>query len=249
MKLALIPPTDLLDYTGETDYQLMLPQQMLNDGLYYETYKALCEHPEQYVILDNGVAEEVPFDWDPLVQMAIFHEVDELVIPDKMLDYEGNIQTCISFCAGHASLLKDLGIKLMFVTQATNWEDLMSSIDFAAHTQDIDTIGIPRHLVETIGNANVRAEAAMYANERTDKPVHLLGASPSVPTELRVLVWSPNVRGTDTSSPFNFAFKGLTLDGGHVRVSRPDDYFNLTYDDFPMHIVDDNIVMLKEWCE
>src|SRR3954454_2564568 len=150
----------------------MLPHLAAEDVDYVQVYEGWCASDEQFVILDNGVAEDVAFDWGQLVDMAIYYGVNELVIPDAMRDYQQTLQWSEDFTGRFGLTLQKENIDLMFVAQATCWNDLTDIIDYAADNPHIQTIALPRHLPETTKFDGIRSTAAVYTAQVTKKPVH-----------------------------------------------------------------------------
>lgn len=258
MQLALIPPYDLLHYTKKTTYQLMLPQCAEESTKYYMHYLGLCQDPEQFVILDNGAAEGVDFDWETLINMAYQFEVSEIVVPDTLGNMEDTIdkaQRFIDFFLhGHPNAHEQFAwdFSFMFVVQGQTYEEVLKSAEWAASQRWISSLGIPRHMIETLEAANARIRIAneitkMHAN----KDIHFLGASPQAPLEVQALA-SPSVtnqaylRGFDTSMPFNYAHikafgKGHYIELNTARISRPENYFNLPKEEFDADALEWNV--------
>lgn len=248
-KLALIPPIDLLEYTDQTRFQLMLPH-LVDDQRYAYTYKRHCKDPWMYIILDNGVAEAVDFDTRDLLLMALDYRPDELVIPDVMQDAMATISKAVQFLDRISRLAEDelffQRLNYMFVIQGKTMNDFRRCVEFASTHTWISTIGIPRHAIMTLGELNVRSELAQYVKQTSGLPVHLLGGSHMHPTELRDEKWPINVRSTDTSAPFNYAYAMKKLRQNN-RVLRPDRYFELTLDDFSREYLDYNVNVIRSW--
>lgn len=247
MKLALIPPMSLLSYTYKTDYQLMLPQLQSN-ARYSAVYKKHCSDQDTYVILDNGAAENVEMAIPVLANMASIYKVNELVIPDAMGDYEKNLERAHIFyeeCVPPRNMPL-LPFKLMFVVQGQTLMEVLKSGEWAASQPWIDTIGIPRHLLTTIGDNRIRIRVAnILQGNGADKEIHFLGGSPLFPGEVGVLA-NPAmtnqayVRGIDTSMPFNYAYAGSPVDRSEV-IHRPERYFDLESTSFDMLLTDYNV--------
>lgn len=257
MRLALIPPLDLLDWTCQTDMQLMLPQ-LLGDERYRYTYRKHCEDPDQYVILDNGAAEEQQVAGYRLLDIAMEYDVDEIVIPDKIADYLRTIE----MLEGYISFLIDEKVgpdmfNFMFVAQGQNMREFQKSIEYALQHSYVTTIGLPRHAPTTTGIINIRHLLSRWFEKNHGNEgvkIHLLGGSPYQPTELKNTPWPKIVRSHDTSSPFNFAYAGKVLRLGNC-VKRPVGYFGLAANDFMAArdsaegtCLEYNVQKLKEWC-
>lgn len=244
MKLALIPPIELLEYTGETFCQLMLPQ-LLENEVYKYVYLKHCEDSSQYVILDNGANEGEDYGIDDLVRLADIYQVDEIVLPDVIRDPSATRAKAMTVFKVHPFPQR---FKYMYVLQGTNWDEFVIEAIWALAQPEVDVIGIPRHMIATCKNPAARYRLAdQLFKWAPDRPVHLLGGAPSVPFEIKVFNWPTNVRSHDTSSPFNFAYYGYVLDGGHVECKRPDKYFTQPASEFDIRITDRNVRRLMEW--
>lgn len=240
VKLALIPPFELLECTDETTCQLMLPQLAANPTYSY-VYQRHCNDADQYVILDNGEAEGKHIDQNDLIKMAFWYGVDELVIPDVMGKMRRTIEKAQTFLAKYG----DLKLKYMFVVQGKSYEEFAESAKWANRQKWIDTIGIPRHMIETCGG-NPSSRVMLVSDVGIDKPVHLLGGSPLAPMELKYFDWPLNVRSTDTSAPFNYAHAHQLLRCGE-RVKRPKNYFEIRLEDFEEPTLSENLKDIMEW--
>lgn len=257
MKLALIPPYDLLQYTEESNYQLMLPQCVEESERYANHYHKLCQDGDQFVILDNGAAEGVAFDWEKLIDIAYQFEVNEIVIPDTLGNKNETIEKAQMFKqyfeVGHThcqwQFLRDF--QFMFVVQGQNLDEVLESAAWAAEESWITTIGIPRHMIDTLELQTARIR---IANEITkmhvNKDIHFLGANGKAPGEMQSLATRATtnqayVRGMDTSLPFNYAYKrygvGTKLEPAVRSLHRPDGYFNLPAEEFDPEILDHNV--------
>lgn len=249
VKLALIPPIELLELTDETNCQLALPHLLTNETYRY-VYQKHCDDPEQYVILDNGEAEGVRMDTSELVHLAFAMGVDELVVPDTIKDARATWEQYKKFLGWYSDNIDpaDVDLNFMFVLQGKNIDEFFGMADRVTGRFRAQTIGIPRHAVETCHDDTVRLRLAKYIKQRNQhKEIHLLGGSPSVPWELRYFQHAQGiVRSTDTSSPFNFAYANQTITTSSG-VRRPDFYFDLPYESFNKHALDFNIAHLKRW--
>lgn len=243
MKLALIPPISLLEYTDETFYQLMLPH-LIESDVYTYVYRKHCEDPNQFVILDNGVAEAETVSWDQLTAIAVDFDVDEIVVPDVLGDSAATIAQAKTWVSeGYV----DEYFQYMFVAQGSTYLEFLESIKWAMAQSWITTIGLPRHAIATCNDNRVRQALAMYvATFSQAKQVHLLGGAPSYPRELMDLSFAACVRSTDTSAPFNFAYAGKGMTSREA-IKRPDGYFDLDQTTFDHDQTNTNVQKLMEW--
>lgn len=247
--LALIPPISLLEHTDRTSIQLMLPQLASNDQYAY-VYRTHCKDLGQYVILDNGAAEGVGTSDHDLITMALDFGVSEFVIPDVIKDRLAtqallrNFRTSWAMRAEVNGALTD--IKKMYVLQGDCWDDFVRSASWAADNVFVDVIGIPRHIISTCNDLEARIRLATLLSDASPKLIHLLGASVIHPTELREYNWPVNVRSTDTSMPFNYAYEAKKIRKG-LMVYRPDEYFTLPAYRFHEPSLKYNITTMKVW--
>jgi hypothetical protein len=249
MKLALIPPLSLLE-TADTNYYMVLPQ-LCSNKRYYQFIKKKCEDPNNFVILDNGAAEDVEFDWPDLVNLAIELGVDEVVIPDTINNPIKTLEQSYSFLKTYKSLLQAYGIKTAFVVHVrvddsyrldNMWQEAMSVIKIVNMHFSIDTIALPRILLRNFGHSDVRIDLAYHAT----KPVHFLGMFGDYPYEFDI---APNklkhIRGVDTSAPYNFTYSGYKMAESHLYADRPEEYFELSQEGFDEYLLNANIDYLK----
>lgn len=242
MKLALISPFCLLSHTARTDYQLMLPQ-LLRDPRYTDRYWQYGSDPEQYVIMDNGVAEGE--QWAPVALRAAAQEfkVDEVVIPDHMMDAELTMKEVRAWEPID-------GIKNMVVIQGTSMDECLWMIEHLEDVEYISTIGIPRHLGKTTGHKDVRLHLVheLYQRYGGRYEIHLLGAQSFWPEELHfaAVSYGSLIRGMDTSMPFNYAYFEERVDSG-MYMPRPKNYFDLPIQEFDPEVVVTNVDKMLDW--
>lgn len=252
MKLALIPPIELLDLTFQTNYQLMLPQ-LVDYEEYANTYRMHCADPKTYVILDNGAAEGyTPTDIE-LIQIANRFRVDEIVLPDVLTEMDETLQRSRAYLDFMGTVSTIQKFNTMFVCQGKDLFEFVESATEASRWPEVTAIGIPRHAIVTCDNELARSSIAniLQTSERFTKQIHFLGASSAFPSEAAILsdpkrTVQRNVRGMDTSMPFNYAFKGLDLRDGIV-VDRASDYFDLRKKEFDDLVVNRQISTYKIW--
>jgi hypothetical protein len=251
VKLALIPPFSYLSDTKLTRYQLMLPHLVTNEAYSY-TYEELGDNKDQFVILDNGEAEGVQQDWFDLQDMARSYRVNEIVLPDVIADRR-ETQKRVAEAMTQWQRIPNVG--LMYVLQGKTWGEIEWSFEDACHYSAVTTIGIPRHLPETLGYKHARWNIVRWIMaERlhmlAGRDIHFLGMHPQLPREMEQ---SPSarvrkmVRGFDTSAPYNFAEAGALMQEG-ATVRRPDGYFDLDrFDQRRQDLLTKNIAYLS-WC-
>lgn len=252
MRLAFIPPFSLLETTFQTDYQLMLPQLVDRDERYSYAYSKHCQDPDTFVILDNGAAEGEQVHDKHLLETAIRFRVDELVIPDVMCNRTATLDKAGRFWRDWHDLHLWKFVRRMFVVQGSNYSEFLSCILWATEQEWIDTIAIPRHAVTTCGRLDTRTGLAHYVLAHSDKAIHFLGGAPTYPHELAVLAKEfygiKQVRGMDTSMPFNYAWWGEGVLAGQSGCKRPDNYFELAAEEFNQEeYLLHNLETMKRW--
>ncbi len=251
MKLALIPPVAYLTDSRQTGLQLMLPHMMLEDTVYRRYYSEMCADPNQYVIMDNGAAEdEVPSN-EELVEMALKYLPDELALPDILGDAEKTMEQANAFLLAYKGEMLRAGIKLGFVAQGKTIRETISVIwdAWEEFGRDLSVIYIPRRLVRDDGlDARLRV---MKADLPAEYEYHFFGASPLWSEEMRLAkVADLGIRSIDTSLPYNFAFEYSLLDcDSFLVISRPENYFDLVMDDQQRGIALQNINTVLGWME
>ena len=227
MKLALIPPHQYVGHMFATNYHLLLPECMTNErymGIAYE----LCHNPSHYVILDNGAAEGKLVGPEPLFTIADELQVNEIVIPDVLTDAMSTVEELHKFMRYASD--RPVQYNYMFVCQGTTVDECLWTIDRAMFYSNINTIGIPKHLLQTLDDKQVRLklvkEIMKHFGGRFE--LHLLGASPLWVGEAKVAatVFEDEIRGMDTSIPYYYGWHGEWITDEEVRCVRQEDYFN-----------------------
>lgn len=254
MHVALIPPVSMMRSTHLTYYQLMLPQVAANSPCYADKYDSHCKDPNQFVILDNGAAEGVLWDTVQLMRTATKYRPQEVVIPDVIGDSLATIDRAMAFYDDVVPprSIGRLPFSLMFVVQGQSLMEVLKCAEWALGQEWIDTIGIPRHMLDTLKDLKARSRIANTLQGKANcKPIHFLGANTAWPAEVEILSspWhtvQTHLRGIDTSLPYTLAFHDRKIDActfisDEVRVSRPDHYFTQVDTEFPRDIVDYNI--------
>lgn len=269
MKLALIPPLDLLVHTWTTDYQLVLPEWVDRSRTYEDNANALSSRGD-FIILDNGAAEDNLYEPDELIEMAVEIGASELAIPDMLGDAFATFQKFAEFFDQNEEILAtnkfatDEGPNLGFVAQGKSEIDALSlvlQVMTSKWAPYISTVYLPRLLIRESQNnyARINLARAIYAQFDTRLDIHLFGSAPEWPREsLAASTEAPFIRGIDTSMPYNWAFKGRVLGGGASifdqdpntgiqNIGRPDDYFDLTSEDFDPEILAQNVRVMHTW--
>lgn len=247
MELALIPPHCYAEDMLTTNYHLLLAQLMVNEE-YMSVAYSLGKDKKRYVILDNGAAEGATYGAQPLFIIADELSVDEVVIPDVIKDAIGTVELLAEFM--YEAGKRERQLKYMFVAQGTTWDEIMWSVEKAVAYPTINTIGIPRHLLQTLGDNNARMKLyqMLYRKYEFRFEYHLLGCSPYDSTEMKRVgaLFGNKIRGVDTSIPYVYGFYGEWL-SKRAAYDRPDNYFNTTPKQYSKEHVTDNIRQLRRW--
>ena len=221
MKLASIVPQNFLHLTEQSDFHMALAHLIGKEG--YEEYTSFFKNRKEgsFCILDNGVIEGNPMDIETIIERAMTIKADEIVLPDAYKDVTKIIRLVDNAIK---VLIQRFGennwpFKLMVVPQGDSEERWLScaTILLSTYGAYINTIGIPKHLIDTVGVRDARLYAISNLAERIDLEgfdIHLLGCWK---TPLEVLMISkaseqciiPTVRSCDSAIPYVYARNGL----------------------------------------
>jgi hypothetical protein len=252
MRLALIPPFCMAGYMTQTDYQLVLPECFRDEG-YTRTVYSLDRKEACWITLDNGAAEGKA--WHPQALMAIGREfkVSEVVIPDELGDMEITLDM-LEWFEDETTLEDRQEFDYMGVLQGANMSQLMQCAEVFLEKPYVTCLGIPRHLLDTLGDKHARIVVATELHNRFPKDdyavdIHFLGTNPTWYSEAKTLQAAcPWARGIDTSLPFVGSYYGIVIDDTDAPiVGRPEGYFEQPAPTFGQAIIDQNIMILKGW--
>lgn len=249
MRLALIPPYMHIGAIMHTDYQLLLPQCLNEDRRYVRAYTR-ARRNGHYLILDNGVAEGNDTTVEELHDLAASMMVNEIVVPDVMKDTENTLLNAHAFSEDLPSP-RDIKFNYMGVVQGSSIGECQDCIHGFSALKYITTLGIPRHLLTTIGE-EARIDLVNCIRNYYDNrfEIHLLGMNPTFTDELISFGRAyrmAGVRGIDTSAPFNYALANTLMSKTNVAVARPTDYFEQYVDPDTRAISSANIAIMKDW--
>lgn len=247
MKLALIPPYCMLDDIKDRDYQLLLPQHLKASPKYAAAYAGTSG----YRILDNGMVEGEFFTLKELAELAIQYDVDEIVLPDVMASRYGTIRQAddaSDFLSENYPSLNRMG-----VVQGTTKNELHECLHELAEMTCVETIGIPRWLLDHFGG-DIRIELAEHAISYENVQVHFLGMSGNHPKEPWLigkrfgLIQGNPIRGMDTSAPYVFGGQGKLL-SDHATAHRSHNYFDTGALWFDEKACITNVKLLEMWLQ
>lgn len=250
MKLAVIPPFSMLETAAFSTYHLMLAQ-LANHPDYLKTYQ-VARSMGDFVILDNGAAEDSQVSNEELFRVAELVKPQEIVLPDVMRDPDGTFEAIIKFMM--EGYVKPEYQYMAVVQSAGNLQHARDMIDTYAEMDWVDTIGLPRHLLQTCSDRTARINLALETSAQYGGrfQIHLLGASPLWSAELelaaKALSHLGHVRGMDTSMPFNYGIKHASVKGTDY-IKRVDNYFEYQPSEYERNIIIQNIIDMLEWAK
>lgn len=256
MKLALIPPVSRLKDTYDTNIQLALPHMLMNNPEYSKHYQELHEKSDQYTILDNGAAEGEHFDNEDLAGLIRSYAPDEFAVPDILADSDSTVASAFHFLLDHAVDLRHEGCttKFGFVAQGQDVKEACNAVDSiidSAVGHHIQVIYIPRLLVARAGkSARLDVAEYIYYRYKNTLEIHLFGASVKWPQEIREATKLHYIRSMDTSLPYVYGLAKYVLnDSSKAEASRPENYFDATFDIAQQAITDANVTTLEAWAD
>lgn len=221
MKLASIVPQNYLHMTAESDFHMALAHLVAQPG--YKPYTEFFKNRKEgsFCILDNGVIEGSPMPIEVIIDRALYIGADEIVLPDA---YKNAAMTIKMVDRAIKALIKHFGdhqwpFKLMVVPQGDSEESWLECAKLLLYEygEYIDTIGIPKHLIDTTGVRDARLYAISNLADEVDLEgyeIHLLGCW-KTPLEVLTIAKAseqgiiPKVRSCDSAIPYVYARHGL----------------------------------------
>lgn len=222
-----------------------------------EEYLTHYRDSTKYTICDNSAFElQRPLSPPEVVRAASLLKAQEVIAPDSFGSGNATIKSTNEFI----KYLDDSGnlgkFKVMAVVQGANVPDWVNCMMHLRDNKHIDVIGFSYVGCKTF-NANLsdaRIGAVRFATSEIignlKKPIHLLGMGGN-PTELIAQKDVENVRSCDTSIPI---VQGLACDKfcpqkGLLgkKLSRPENYFEVTPSIEQMDAIIHNISTMKQW--
>lgn len=221
MQMASIVPQNFLNLTAESNFHMALAHLVGEDG--YEEYTEFFKNRKEgaFCILDNGVIEGSPMPIETIIEKALLIGANEIVLPDA---YKDAAKTIKMVDKALKVLLTKFGahnwpFSLMVVPQGDTEETWLdcAKILLEEYGEYIDTIGIPKHLIDTVGNRDARLYAISNLAEKVDLEgyaIHLLGCW-KTPLEVLTIAKAseqriiPTVRSCDSAIPYVYARNGL----------------------------------------
>lgn len=248
MRVALIPPVSHLDFTYQTDMQLMLPE-LLGEPEYRRVMDDHLSNPNQYVILDNGAAEAKQPDDQELVAIVEDLYPQEFALPDVLSDGPETARRALDFISKYGDVFADGPTKLGLVTQGRSLFDAARTAYSVLQEEEaaelISVLYIPRLLLKTGGTSRVQLANHFFLNYPY-KEVHFFGASATYPDEVYQVARIPWIRSIDTSLPFSSAVADASLRLSRAE-SRNEHYFQSVFDSEQLEVAKDNVQCYLEW--
>ncbi len=241
MQVALIYPPALLKKHGErTRYHLVLPH-LYQEKRYRDFYRKRSSNGD-YIILDNGAAEDLEFGHKHLHTVAEGIGAHEIVVPDTLGDANDTIAKGLAF-----SRYTRTGYRYMMVAQGSTVMECVQTIDMIATDTKfmyVTAIGIPRLINHEDRHARFKVANFIekYDYHRVIE-IHYLGADKHL-DEVGYLAGTGVGRGIDTSAPIYMAMEGLVLANMDPWFPRPNDYFQKSRNS-PM--IERNVETYLEW--
>lgn len=212
MKIAFINPHAHPDVLPNTHYHLLLAQYVLNNVWYRTKWFPRNRSPKDFVILDNGAAEEVQLTPGELVNACNIIKPDVLILPDVLGESSATRKGAEDFLESDAWRWEiNTRPKLMFVPQGQNYWEWHWCLNHAVG----DYIGLAKRYSTgdflpttcVFGRLELaEASADIYPSKR----IHLLGLTRS--RELLTFKSHPGLaHGVDTALPWVLAQHDITL--------------------------------------
>ena len=178
-----------------------------------------------YIILDNGAAEEFEFGTKHLFTIANHLGAHEIVVPDALGDTEETLARALAF-----GRYADPKYRYMGVAQGQSFQEVLKCMNAYLEMGSLNyitTIGLPRLL--TYQDKRMRVTLAEWiATNHFDATLefHALGASNWV-KEAMVLSDYPCIRGIDTSMPVYMGLEDLSIHTDEY-IPRPPEFFEVS---------------------
>lgn len=250
MDVALIPPIEYLGDTYRTNIQLMLPHLADESNSYWTHYAAMCNNPHQYVIMDNGAAEDAQLTNRSLADAALFFGPQEFALPDVMGDGDATFENAKKFLDTWYVEFLDADIKFGYVAHAPTVSQTVGEIQ-RVHDEfgdRISTIYIPRRLNYDAHFGARRDVLVWLLGYDWAYEYHLFGSSTNFVSEIKIIedLCLP-ARSIDTSMPYNRAVQYYTMEDITGPIGRPEEYFYLSFDQDQRIISTQNVDTILEW--
>lgn len=256
LDMAAIVPQNFLHLTAESRMHMALAHLVGEPG--YEQYTEFFANRKKgsYCILDNGVIEGQPMPIETILKKAEMIHADEIVLPDAYKDSQKTIEMvdeAFAYLKKKNALFK---YKCMVVPQGDSMDAwLYCAKHLITHYgMLINTIGIPKHLIDTCKERDARLYAISDLNDEVcleGFDIHLLGCW-KTPLEVLTIAKAseqgiiPEIRSCDSAIPYVYARSGLRFSDDDRPDSDPIEFQKghcnemlLTYNILAWHAVGD----------
>ncbi len=199
---------------------LILADKVLADSEYRDNYLER-KHAGEYIILDNGAAENgVSLGSEELLEAARLVEADEIVAPDVLEDSQATIEQTESFLSEMAERLRRTKLRIMVVPQGTNgyeWQmcaqTLYGLLESLGLSQRI-IIGVPKHMDSKVTGGRINVLDALIDGWGAPFKFHLLGSGELLCRDIAGARMLKEIRSLDTSLPAALAQADRSLSYG-----------------------------------
>ena len=146
-------------------------------------YKQFFKSIQKFIIIDNGVAENILISDKKLVGLAIEIKANEIIIPDIIGNYEETKNKREKFLNKYYQILKKNKIKIQSVIQGDTIEEYEQCLAEVNKDTRIDVIGVPFRInyckfKNKTKNENCMLNRIYFLNTHNFyKPVHCLGCN------------------------------------------------------------------------
>ena len=223
LEMATIVPQNFLDITSEAKMHMALAHLVGEPE--YEVYTEFYKNRKEgsFCILDNGVIEGSPMPIETIMDKAEIIKANEIVLPDAYKDKNKTIDMVDDAMRKIAARFEGNQIKpygLMVVPQGDSMDSWLICAEHLINKwgDHIDTIGIPKHLIDTCGERDARLFAISNLADLNPNlsqfNIHLLGCW-KTPLEVLTIAKAseqgiiPRVRSCDSAIAYVYARNGL----------------------------------------
>lgn len=250
MRIALIPPKGLERYAlSSTLHMALAITPVYDSAAYMDTYTKAKERGH-YIIMDNGANERMPISGPEITRFAAKFRANEIVLPDVVSSCKQTIEAVDRYLSFHPEIHSMYNC--MLVLQGKTMSELLDLAKRYSETEAVQVLGIPRVVIDELECKSARIDLANAIERSMPRrfTIHLLGAAPSWPKEVKyAATYAPHIRSMDTSLPFNYYLAGYELNSptSDRPVQRPAHYFTRWHNDGDTRLLSHNIQVLMDW--
>jgi len=194
------------------NYHLLLAHDVYaNPHAYASIFRRDVE--DLYIIMDNSLIElGYPAPMEQMREACKTVRADIVVLPDYLGELEMTLEASEKYAKQYN--LNDIG-PLMGVPQGKNYTEIMGCATELAGIENVQALGIPRHITEVgINGAHSRwGIVEALSNEHPDMDLHLLGFSDYTEDDFKC-ARHPSVMGIDSAAPVRLGLMGERADNG-----------------------------------